>query len=150
MPAALCDRLHPATGSTIQIAPCCSMKELFQWPTFHCLYSTGAATDEADAKPISPDQMQGPSVMQKWTDWIGEGFAKGWLVDAGDALTHEGKVVHSNKVVTDGPFVESKEIVGGYSIVQADSITAAAEIAKGCPGLLGGGKVEVRVFAGLA
>ncbi len=102
---------------------------------------------EADAK-LSPDEMQ--KVMQKWTDWIGEGFAKGWLVDAGDALTHEGKVVHSNKVVTDGPFVESKEIVGGYSIVQADSITAAAEIAKGCPGLLGGGKVEVRVFAGLA
>ena len=58
--------------------------------------------------------------------------------------------MHSNKVVTDGPFVESKEIVGGYSIVQADTIDAAAEIAKGCPGLLGGGKVEVRVFAGLA
>ena len=41
------------------------------------------------------------------------------MVDAGDALTEEGKVVHANKVVTDGPFVESKEIVGGFSIVSA-------------------------------
>ena len=100
---------------------------------------------ESDAK-LSPDEMQ--KVMQKWKDWIGEGFAKGWLVDAGDALTLEGKVVHGNKVVTDGPFVESKEIVGGYSIVKADTITAAAEIAKGCPALIGGGTVEVRVSPG--
>jgi hypothetical protein len=96
---------------------------------------------------MTPDEIQG--VMKKWTDWIGEGFAKGWMVDAGDALTPEGKVVHANKVVTDGPFVESKEIVGGFSIVSADSIAAAAELAKGCPGLLTGGKVEVRVLAGL-
>jgi hypothetical protein len=102
--------------------------------------------DEVYAK-MTPDEIQG--VMKKWTDWIGEGFAKGWMVDAGDALTPEGKVVHANKVVTDGPFVESKEIVGGFSIVSADSIAAAAELAKGCPGLLTGGKVEVRVLAGL-
>jgi hypothetical protein len=101
-----------------------------------------------DNREMTPEQMQG--VMKKWSDWIGEGFAKGWMVDAGDALTMEGKVVHANKVVTDGPFVESKEIVGGYSIVRADSIAAAAELAKGCPGLLTGGKVEVRAFAGLA
>jgi hypothetical protein len=102
--------------------------------------------DEVYAK-MTPDEIQG--MMKKWTDWIGEGFAKGWMVDAGDALTPEGKVVHANKVVTDGPFVESKEIVGGFSIVSADSIAAAAELAKGCPGLLTGGKVEVRVLAGL-
>ena len=102
--------------------------------------------DEHYAK-MTPDEIQG--MMKKWTDWIGEGFAKGWMVDAGDALTPEGKVVHANKVVTDGPFVESKEIVGGFSIVSADSISAAAELAKGCPGLLTGGKVEVRVLAGL-
>ena len=70
-----------------------------------------------DFAKMTPDQMQ--AMMQKWTDWIGEGFAKGWMVDAGDALTEEGKVVHANKVVTDGPFVESKEIVGGFSIVSA-------------------------------
>src|SRR4029077_9761120 len=53
---------------------------------------------------MTPDEIQG--IMKKWTDWIGEGFAKGWMVDGGDALTEEGKVVHANKVVTDGPFVE--------------------------------------------
>jgi hypothetical protein len=102
---------------------------------------------ETEAK-MTPEQMQ--QTMQKWGAWIGEAMAKGWMVNPGDALTMDGCVVHANKVVTDGPFVESKEIVGGYSIVQADTLAAAAELAKGCPGLLVGGKVEVRPLAGLA
>ena len=69
---------------------------------------------EAEAK-MTPEQMQ--QIMQKWSAWIGEAMAKGWMVNPGDALTMEGRVVDANKVVTDGPFVESKEIVGGYSIV---------------------------------
>jgi hypothetical protein len=95
---------------------------------------------------LPPEEMQ--QHMQKWQTWIGEALQKGWMVDSGDALTPEGRVVKSAKVVTDGPFVESKEVVGGFSIVQADSIAAAAELAKGCPGLLTGGKVEVRTLAG--
>lgn len=97
---------------------------------------------------MSPEEMQ--QVMNKWNQWIGEGFQKGWMVDAGDALQPEGKVVRSKKVVTDGPFVESKEILGGYSVVEAPNIDAAAELAKGCPALLGSGFVEVRPLAGLA
>jgi hypothetical protein len=100
-----------------------------------------------DYANMTPQQLQ--ENMQKWTDWITEGLQKGWMLDAGDALTEEGRVVKSKKVVTDGPFVESKEIVGGYSLVKADSIDAAAEFAKGCPGLDTGGIVEVRVLAGL-
>jgi hypothetical protein len=95
---------------------------------------------------MTPEQMQ--QIMQKWQAWIGEGLQKGWIVDSGDALTPEGRVVNARKVVTDGPFVESKEIVGGFSIIQADSIDAAAELAKGCPGLEVGGSVEVRILAG--
>jgi hypothetical protein len=94
---------------------------------------------------LSPEEMQ--QHMQKWEKWIGEALQKGWMLDPGDALTPEGCVVNAAKVVTDGPFVESKEIVGGFSIVQADSARAAAELAKGCPGLLTGGKVEVRRLA---
>jgi hypothetical protein len=94
---------------------------------------------------MTPEEMQ--QHMQKWEKWIGEGMRKGWMTNPGDALTPEGRVV-SAKVITDGPFVESKEIVGGYSIVQADSIDAAAQLAKGCPGLLVGGTVEVRTLAG--
>jgi hypothetical protein len=102
---------------------------------------------ESQAK-TSPEEMQ--QIMQKWSSWIGEALQKGWMIDPGDALTEEGRVVSAKKVVTDGPFVESKEIVGGYSIVKADTIDAAAELAKGCPALLTGGKVEVRALAGLA
>jgi hypothetical protein len=102
---------------------------------------------EAQGK-MSPEEMQ--QHMQKWGAWIREAMTKGWMVDPGDALTPEGRVVSAKKVVTDGPFVESKEIVGGYSIVTANSIEAAAELAKGCPGLLVGGRVEVRTMAGLA
>ncbi len=97
---------------------------------------------------LSPEEMQ--QIMQKWNAWIAEGFQKGWMLDAGDALTTEVRMVNSKKVVTDGPFVESKEIVGGYSIVKADNIDKAAELAKSCPGLLTGGIVEVRALAGLA
>ena len=82
----------------------------------------------------TPEEMQ--AHMQKWTDWIGEGFEKGWMVDAGDALTTEGRMVNSQKVVTDGPFVESKEIVGGFSIVKADSIDAGRRARQGLSGSL--------------
>jgi len=95
---------------------------------------------------MTPEEMQ--QSMKKWETWIGEGMKKGWMLDPGDALTEEGCVVNAKKVVTDGPFVESKEIVGGFSIVQAATVNAAAELAKGCPGLLTGGSVEVRRLAG--
>jgi len=98
---------------------------------------------------ISPEQMQ--EVMQLWNNWIGEGFQKGWMIDAGDALLPDGRVVDTKKVVTDGPFAESKEILGGYSVVQAASYEAAVEFAKRCPVLRdAGGSVEVRQLAGLA
>jgi hypothetical protein len=92
---------------------------------------------------LTPDEMQ--KIHQKWQAWIAEGFEKGWMLDPGNGLKTEGRVVNS-KVVTDGPFVETKDVVGGYGIVQADNIDAAAEFAKGCPILLRGGTVEVRPF----
>ena len=98
------------------------------------------------AQSMTPEEMQ--QHMQKWEAWIRQAMQQGWMVDSGDALTPEGRVVNA-KVVTDGPFVEAKEIVGGFSIVQADSIDAAAKLAKGCPALQVGGKVEVRTLAGM-
>ena len=94
---------------------------------------------------MTPEEMQ--HHLQRWEKWIGEGMQKGWMLDPGDALTKEGRVVGA-KLVTDGPFVESKEIVGGFSIIQADTLDAAARLAKGCPGVLVGGTVEVRPLAG--
>jgi hypothetical protein len=98
-----------------------------------------------DAK-IAPEEM--PKVYQRWQTWMGEGFQKGWLLDKGNGLAMEGLVVNAKKIVTDGPFAEAKEVVGGYAIVQAETLTAAGELAKGCPILLQGGSVEVRPFWG--
>jgi hypothetical protein len=95
---------------------------------------------------ITPEAMQ--ERLKLWDSWIGEGLRKGWLLDSGDGLTQEGRVVNARNVVTDGPFVESKEIVGGYSIVQAETIDAAAKLTEGCPVLRFGGSVEVRGLAG--
>jgi hypothetical protein len=97
---------------------------------------------------ITPEAMQ--QTLERWRVWIGAGLQQGWMLESGDALTQAGRVVRPAKVVTDGPFVESKEIVGGYSVVQAESIEAAAELAQGCPALLSGGSVEVRALAGFS
>ena len=107
---------------------------------FLFIYRGGKGHDD-----LSPDEMQ--QVMQKWMDWIGGGMQAGWMIDGGDALDYDGKVVHPDLTVTDGPFAESKELVGGYSIVEADDLDAAAGIAKGCPMPEGGGTVEVRRLA---
>lgn len=97
---------------------------------------------------ISPDEMQ--KIHQKWQNWMAEGLQKGWLIDAGNALKAEGRVVNAKKVVSDGPFIEAKEIVGGFSIIEADALDTAAELAKGSPILLSGGTVEVRPFWDIA
>jgi hypothetical protein len=101
-----------------------------------------------DPSQVSPDQMQ--QSMDRWTKWIGQGFAEGWLIDAGDALLPEGRIVDKNQVVTDGPFVESKEIVGGYSMIKAASFEEAVTRAKTNPNIVEGGSVEIRQAAGLA
>ena len=90
----------------------------------------------------SPEEMQ--AEMKKWMDWIGGIAAQNKLVDRGNRLGSEGKVVKSGNVVTDGPYMETKELIGGYSIIKANSYAEAVEMAKGCPILKVGGNVEVR------
>lgn len=64
------------------------------------------------------------------------------LVDMGGKLG-EGRLTTS-ETAPDGPFVEIKELVGGYMIVSAESLDQAIEVARGCPGLVGPGSgVEV-------
>ena len=91
----------------------------------------------------SPEQMQ--KTMEKWTAWFKGLSAKGYLKDYGHPLEATGKVVLGNqKAVNDGPFAEAKDVVGGFSIIEANNLDHAAEIAKGCPILEAGGSVEVR------
>ena len=93
---------------------------------------------------LSPEQLQ--AMMKPWQDWIGSIAAQNKLVTAGNRLEHDGNVVKPNNVVTNGPYVEIKEAIGGYTIVKADSLAAATEISKGCPILSVGGSVEVRAI----
>ena len=96
----------------------------------------------ADVQP-SPEQMQ--SMMKPWQDWMGSLAAQNKLVSSGNRLAEEGKVLKNNSVVTNGPYVEIKEAIGGYIIIRADSLDEAAELSKGCPIFSVGGNVEVRM-----
>jgi hypothetical protein len=96
-------------------------------------------------RPTSP--AEGEQVMQRWMTWLAELAAKGHLKDRGQPLDGEGKVVRGNgngRSVTDGPYPESKDIVGGYTLVEAKDLAQAAELAGGCPILERDGLVEVR------
>ena len=83
--------------------------------------------------------------MEKWVAWFKELGVKGYIQHPGHPLEPAGKVVSGNKkLVTDGPFAEAKDIIGGFTLIEAKDIDQAAEIAKGCPILEVGGSVEVR------
>jgi hypothetical protein len=91
----------------------------------------------------SPEQMQ--QTMQKWMAWFKQLGEKNHIKDPGHPLERGGKVVRGKqKTVTDGPFVESKDIVGGYTLIQAQDLNEAVELSKGCPIFEVDGTVEVR------
>ena len=98
--------------------------------------------DEKGLPQGSPEEMQ--ARMKKWMDWMGNFAAQNKLIDRGNRLHTDGKIVNPGNVITDGPYTEIKELIGGYSIVKADSYEEAVEMAKGCPILAVGGTVEVR------
>jgi len=86
----------------------------------------------------SPAEMQ--DMYAKFNEWREKFRAN--LVDLGGQLG-DGKLVHGGSAA-DGPFVEIKELVGGYMIVSADTLDEAIEVARGCPGLVRPGSgVEV-------
>lgn len=93
----------------------------------------------------SDSPQQAEQVMQKWVAWMKELGEKGHIKDRGQPLELTGKVVRGKqKVVTDGPYTESKDLVGGYTLVEAKDLADAAELSKGCPIFDSGGLVEVR------
>ena len=91
----------------------------------------------------SPERMQ--QMMQKWMTWMKELGAKGHLKDQGHPLERTGKLVKGQKkVVTDGPYAETKDVVGGYTLIEARDLDQATELSKGCPIFENDGQVEVR------
>ena len=92
---------------------------------------------------VSPEQMQ--QWMKQQMDWVNSIVARNQFVEGTGLLFDEAKVVSHQKLVTNGPFGDIKETLGGFIIVRAESADDAAEIAKGAPVLQGeGNTVEVR------
>ena len=92
---------------------------------------------------VSPEQMQ--TWMKQTMDWIGGIAAQNKFIGGSGLLFEDAKVVGHNGIVTNGPFGEIKETLGGYIMVKAETVEEAVEFAKGSPVLQGeGNTVEVR------
>lgn len=92
---------------------------------------------------VSPEQIQ--KWMKQQMDWVNSIASKNKFVSGTGLLFEDAKVVNHKKIVTNGPFGDIKETLGGYIVVKAESADEAAEFAKGAPILQGeGNTVEVR------
>jgi len=91
---------------------------------------------------LSSQEMQ--ALKKKWQDWAGGIAAQGKMVSQGARLSLEGKVLKAGGIITDGPFVETREILGSFITVKADNLDEATTLAHGCPALDTGGSVEIR------
>jgi hypothetical protein len=94
-------------------------------------------------KDLRPEQIQ--AIIAKFGEWMAEMQKRGQLRGAG-RLEDDGRRLSrkQGKTVTDGPYVEAKEIIGGYFLVMAPNLDQALDIAKQCPILDNEGTVEVR------
>lgn len=100
---------------------------------------------EADRREAMGTPERAQRSLQTWLAWIRDLEAKGHLKEPGQPLNPEGKVVRGKKrMVTDGPYIEAKELVLGFIIVRARDLEQAVELSTGCPMLEGEGSVEVR------
>lgn len=96
-------------------------------------------------KGLSPEELQ--QVMNRTMRWF-ENLHQQGRVKGGQPLGAEGKTVSGRKAtISDGPFVESKETIGGYLIVQAESLEEATRLASSFPNLAYGSSIEVRPLA---
>lgn len=102
--------------------------------------STSEQQQDAMATPEAAQRS-----LQKWLSWVAGLEARGQLKDRGQPLDRRGSVVTgSQRLVTDGPYAESKDLVLGFMVIEARDLHEAIEISKGCPIVEGGGSVEIR------
>ena len=95
---------------------------------------------ESQSRP-SPEEMQ--VLGAQWHAWMQKFGAS---IAGGDGLKPSGRLVKAG-IVTDGPYVEGKEVIASFSIIQADNYEAAVAIARECPG---DNVIEIRQMAGYA
>ena len=95
-----------------------------------------------DPIPDSPEEKQ--KRMQKWLRWFEELKANGYIKDRGFPLERAGAMLSGNgRTITDGPYPE-KDLVLGVTIVDANDLAQASELARSCPVFEQGGCLEVR------
>jgi hypothetical protein len=113
------------------------------------VYLFRASAAEHEEHMGTPDQAQ--KSMEAWLAWMRELEAGGHVKDPGQPLERAGKVVRGAGMVTDGPFIETKDLVLGYMVLIARDLAHAAELAAGCPMIQGGGgAVEIRPVASMS
>lgn len=95
---------------------------------------------------LSPEQMQ--TMLQEYRAYI-QRLRDGGHFIAGEPLEEAGRVLSGERGrrVTDGPFTETKEAVGGYFLVRAQDLEEAVELSRDCPIFAHGGELEVRPIA---
>jgi hypothetical protein len=97
---------------------------------------------EPVAAALSPQQMQ--DYLRHFQDWIVSLTMAGKISSCGP-LAQGGRTLSGPRaLITDGPYAEAKDLIGGYTIISAASLDEATEIARGCPFLTVGGTVEIR------
>lgn len=100
--------------------------------------------DPSGWKTMSPEDMQ--KAIQKFTAWREKVRSQNLLVGSHKLADDPGKVMRGKGQirVTDGPYSETKEVLGGYFLIEAPNYNAAVDLARDCPGLEYGGTIEVR------
>jgi hypothetical protein len=97
----------------------------------------------------TPERAQ--KALETWMQWVGSLEKAGHIANRGLPLDRSGAIVKRDQVVTDGPFVEGKDVVLGFMVVRARDLAEANTLAAGCPMVIGGGgSVEVRPVAAFA
>jgi hypothetical protein len=91
---------------------------------------------------LSPKEMQ--DYMRRFQNWIVSLTKTGKLTSCGPLEKGGKTLVGPIGLVTDGPFAETKDLIGGYSVVSAKDLDEATELARDCPFLAIGGTVEIR------
>jgi hypothetical protein len=108
-----------------------------------------SSADNQEQAIGTPERAQ--KSLETWLGWIRELESKGQLKHPGQPLAREGRVVRGpDKLVTDGPYAEAKDLILGFLVIAARDLDHATEIAGGCPIVLGGGAVEIRPVMAIA
>jgi hypothetical protein len=101
---------------------------------------------ESKENPVKPSAEEMQALQQAWYAWMQKYSS---AIVGGDGLKPRGRLIKAG-IVTDGPYVEAKEVIASFSMIQADNLDAAVAIARECPYCEGHPAIEIRELAGYA